>query len=350
MKNVRLTHFDSTQGRETQGRETQGRETQGRETQGRDWCGRLFRGILVLALALAVAGSGAADALAQKSGTTRKEFEGVGVTRHLGEKIPTDLTFKNADGEAVELSQYFDGETPVVLNLVYHDCPMLCGLMLSGITKTMDKLSWTPGQEYRVLTVSFNHRETPDVARKNKDTYVRRLGRPAAASGWHFLTGNQASIEALTGAVGFNFRWIEDEQEYAHPTTVIFLDGEGTVTRYIYGMELPKGDFRKALVEASNGNVGNPVDQIAMYCFQFDPNKNTYTANAFNIMKLGSGLTVLLLGAALFFFWRRENDDLAEAEQAADEAMREALGDDRSSARPERRSTDRSQGRVSDSA
>jgi protein SCO1/2 len=274
---------------------------------------RIVRRFLVAAVALSVAwGAGGASVQAQKSGQTRKEFEGVGVTRHLGEQIPKDLLFRNADGEEVRLAQYFDGETPVVLNLVYHDCPMLCGLMLGGITTTMGKLSWTPGQEYRVLTVSFNPRETPEQARSQKDVYVRRLGRPEATSGWHFLTGSKASIQALTDAVGFNFRWIEREQEYAHPTTVIFLSGDGTVTRYIYGMELPKGDFRKALVEASNGTVGNPVDQIAMYCFQFDPNKNTYTADAFNIMKLGSVVTVLILGAALFLLWRRERDALEQ--------------------------------------
>jgi len=266
------------------------------------------------------------DAGAQRSGQTRKEFEGVGVTRHLGGSVPLDLAFTNADGEAVTLERYFDGQTPVVLNLVYHECPMLCGLMLSGVTTTISRLAWTPGREYRVLTVSFNPRETPEIARRQKDAYVRRLDRDRAETGWHFLTGSPASIEALTGAVGFNYRWIEDEQEYAHPTTLIFLDGTGTVTRYIYGMELPAADFRKALVEASNGTVGNPVDQIAMYCFQFDPKKNTYTANAFNIMKLASGLTVLLLGGGLFVLWRRENDELNRHARSSDAGVPDRRG------------------------
>jgi len=249
---------------------------------------------------------------AQKSGKTHKEFEGVGITRMHGESIPGGVTFRNEDGEEVALKSYLDGDTPVVLNFVYHDCPMLCGLMLNGITQTMKQVDWTPGNEYRVLTISFNHRETPERARSQKDRYVERLGKPGAEDGWHYLTGSKASIAALTDAVGFNFRWVEDQKEYAHPTVLIFLNGEGTVTRYIYGMEVPKNDFRKALVEASNGTVGNPVDQIAMYCFQFDPDKNTYTANAFNIMKLGSGLTVLVLAVALFIFWRRERDELEE--------------------------------------
>ncbi|WP_228702777.1 SCO family protein [Salisaeta longa] len=240
----------------------------------------------------------------------KKEFDGVGITRALGSDVPTDLTFQNASGETVTLDRYFDGTTPVILNLVYHNCPMLCGLMLNGVTQTLSKLKWTPGDQFRILTVSFNPRETPAIAQTKRTQYLQRLNRQGAEEGWHFLTGSKASIQALTQAVGFNYKWVPAEKEYAHPTALIFLSGTGTVTRYIYGLELPAGDVRKALVEASNGNVGNPVDQIAMYCFQFDPKANTYTADAFNIMKLGSGVTVLLLGLALFVFWRREKEDL----------------------------------------
>lgn len=249
-------------------------------------------------------------ALAQRSGRDRKEFSGVGIERQHGEAIPLDLSFRNADGTPVRLQEYFDGETPVILNLVYHDCPMLCGLMLNGVTRTLSNLSWTPGQEFRVLTVSFNPRESPEMAREKKETYLKQLGRPGAADGWHWLTGSEASIEALTDAVGFNYRWIPEQQEYAHPTALVFLSGDGTVTRYIYGMEIPQSDARKALVEASNGTIGNPVDQIAMYCFQFDPEENTYTADAFNLMRLGGGLMVVFLGIGLFIFWRRERDAL----------------------------------------
>ena len=167
--------------------------------------------------------------------------------------------------------------------------------------------------------MSFNHREGPEVARSKKDTYVQRLDRAGAAEGWHFLTGDKQTIRRLTDAVGFNFRWVEEKKEYAHPTTQIFLSGDGVVTRYIYGIEVPGGDVRKALVEASNGTVGNAIDQAAMYCFQFDPEKNTYTADAFNIMKIGSVLSVLVLGGVLFVFWRREHEELEQHEQWQDE-------------------------------
>lgn len=272
----------------------------------------LRTGLFALVAAALLAAS---PALAQKSGETKREFEGVGIDRKLGTVIPKDVVFRNADGEAVTLGSYFDGETPVIINFVYHECPMLCGLMLSGTTTTLSNMKWTPGDQFRVLTISFNHRETPEMSRQAKDTYVEKLGRPAAAEGWHFLTGSEASIEAITEATGFNFRWVEEQQEYAHPTAYVFLSGDGKVTQYIYGMELPAGDARKALVEASDGKVGNPVDQIAMYCFQFDPDANTYTADAFNLMKAGSVLTVLILGGVLFFFWRREGDDLSDLEQ-----------------------------------
>jgi protein SCO1/2 len=277
-----------------------------------------MRHILIAALTLAlVAMALPAETQAQRSGETKRQFEGVGVTSKLGETVPEDITFRNAEGEAVTIGQYLDGEHPVLLNMIYHDCPMLCGLMLDGITRTLSNMSWTPGNQFKVLTVSFNHRETPEIARAQKERYVKTLGKPQAADGWHFLTGSKASIDRLTDAVGFDFRWVADKGEYAHPTVAIFLSGDGTITRYIYGMEYDAGDVRKALVEASDGKVGNPVDQIALYCFQFDPNENSYTADAFNIMKLSGGLTVVILGLALYTFWRRESKQLDEAVAAS---------------------------------
>ena len=273
------------------------------------WMALLIMGLLCV---------GIETAQAQRSNQPREELENVNVERKLGTSVPTDLQFQNAAGETVTLGQYLDGTTPVILNLVYHDCPMLCGLMLDGFTASLKSLDWTPGEQFRVLTVSFNHREGPSIAQQKRKTYLERLGRPGAADGWHFLTGDRDAIRELTSTVGFNFQWVPEKKEYAHPTTQIFLSGEGVVTRYIYGIELPAGDVRKALVEASNGTVGNAIDQAAMYCFQFDPDKNTYTADAFNIMKIGSVLTVLVLGGVLFVFWRREHEELEAHERWED--------------------------------
>lgn len=272
---------------------------------------RIIRSITTLIVAVLLIGSWTVSpARAQRSGEMPQQFEGVGIDRKLGDTIPADLIFRNAAGESVELGRYFDGERPVMLNLVWHKCHMICPRMLNGITSTLKSMSWTPGAEFQVLTVSFNPREGPDLARQKKQEYLAQLGKPEAEAGWHFLTGSEASIKALTEAVGFNFRWVPEEQQYAHPTATIFLSGTGTVTRYIYGMSLPTSDARTALVEASDGTVGNPVDQIALYCLQFDPNSNTYTADAFNIMKLAGVLTMIILGGVLFFFWRRERERL----------------------------------------
>lgn len=269
-----------------------------------------------LALLLgATMGLGGLEAQAQRSGQPREELSGVGVERQLGRTVPGNVPFRTADGATVTLGQFFDGTTPVLLNLVYHECPMLCGLMLDGFTSTLRALEWTPGTEFRVLTVSFNPREGPELARAQKQASLKRLGRPEAAEGWHFLTGRASAIRQLTAAVGYTVRWVPEKQEYAHPIAQIFLSGSGVVTRYIHGIELPAGDVRKALVEASDGQVGTAMDRVAMFCFQFDPEKNTYTAHAFNMMKIGGTATVLLLGGVLFVFWRREHRALAEDER-----------------------------------
>lgn len=253
---------------------------------------------------------------AQRSGEAPPaKRAGADLNEQLGTTIPLDLTFRDEEGKQVELAQFFDSERPVVLNLAYHSCPMLCGIMLEGVTQVFKEMSWTPGDQFEVLTVSFNHREGPELAREKKEQYLEALGKPEAAEGWHFLTGDEEAIEALTDAVGFQFRWIEEEQQYAHPAALIFLSGEGKVTRYLHGLrppDLTPGDTRKALVEASDGEVGNVVDKAISYCFQYDPDSNSYVASAFNIMRLGGLLTMVILGVTLFVFWRRERSRLDE--------------------------------------
>ncbi len=254
---------------------------------------------------------------AQRSGQQLAVFEGVGIEEKLGERIPLDLTFRDEAGQPVTLRTFFDGRRPVLLTLVYHDCPMLCNLVLDGLAKTLRQMSWTPGDQFEVLVVSFNHRETPELVRRKKAHYVDMLDRPEAAAGLHFLTGDSTTIRTLTDAVGFYFRWVPEKQQFAHPAALMFLSGEGKISRYLYGLEHDPGDVRKALVEASEGKVGTIVDQVLLYCFQYDPNENSYVANAFNIMRLGGAVTVVLLGITLFLFWRRERRRQQEALQTA---------------------------------
>lgn len=263
------------------------------------------------------------SAHAQPSGQMRPEFEGVGIDEQLGASIPLDLTFRNADGEAVSLEQYFDGERPVMLTLNYYDCPMLCPMVLDAYTRTLKGIDWAPGAQFEAVTVSIDPTETPEMARRQKQGYLAALDKPEAGDGWHFLTGDEASIDALAAAVGFNYREIEDKDEYAHPTAVVFLSGAGKVTRYIYGMDIPRDDVRQALVEASDGKVGNVMDQIALYCYQFDPDANSYTADAFALMRIGSILVLLILAGALVYFWRRERAGLER--RTFDQRMEEGL-------------------------
>ncbi len=245
-------------------------------------------------------------ALAQRTGVMPDAFKGAGLDEKLGATIPGDVVFTNEKGVDVEIGSYFTGERPVLLNLVYHDCPMLCGLVVQGLTKAMAGMSWLPGREFDVLTVSFNAAEGPELAAEAKMHALHMLGKPEAADGWHFLTGSDSSIERLTNAVGFRYEWVADQQEFVHPSVLMFVSGQGRLSRYIYGIEYDPRDVRKALVEASSGRVGSTIDQVILYCFQYDPDKNSYVPHAFNLMKLGGLLTMVSLGSMLFVFWRRE--------------------------------------------
>ena len=283
-----------------------------------------LRTLTALACALLLLGH-VASVHAQPSSQTRKEFEGVGIDEKLGASVPLDITFRDASGNAVTLGQYFDGDRPVMLTINYYDCPMLCPMVLDQYARTLKNIDWVPGEEFEAVTVSIDPEETPAMARRQKESYVEALNKPGAGKGWHFLTGDAAAIKTLTDAVGFNYRKVEEKDEYAHPTAVIFLSGEGTVTRYIYGMEIPPADARKALVEASNGKVGNVMDQVALYCFQFDPDANSYTADAFALMRIGGTLMAMVLAGVLVYFWRREGASLEQ--DTFDQRMEEGLDD-----------------------
>ena len=272
----------------------------------------------MLLLALVVA----PPAQAQRSGQQRAALEGVGVTQKLGASVPQDLTFRNEAGEAVQLSEYFDGERPVALTLNYHNCPMLCQVQLRKFATALGKLSWTPGEKFRVLTVDINPDEGPEMAREAQERYRGAFDEPdVAMDGWHFLTGNKPAITALADSVGFHYRYLEDKQQYAHPAAVIFLSGTGKITRYFTTLDPAPGNLRTALVEASDGEIGSVADKVFLACAQFNPDSNSYSASALKVMQYGSGLLALIMGGALFVFWRRENEQLAAAEENALDAV-----------------------------
>jgi protein SCO1/2 len=230
-------------------------------------------------------------------------LQNVGIEQHLNGQVPPDLTFVDDAGRTVKLGDYF-GKKPLILNLVYYNCTMLCGEALAGLAGSMKMVKFNVGDEFDVITVSFNPRETPEIAAAKKQDYLKRYGRPGAASGWHFLTGPAESINALTKAVGFQYQYDPKSNQYAHATAIMVLTPQGRISRYFYGVDYPPKDLRMGLVEASQGKIGNAVDAVLLYCYHYDPTTGKYGAIISNILRLGAGFTILLLGGMIFILWR----------------------------------------------
>ena len=260
---------------------------------------------LLLLSFLVLAASGAS---AQVPGQVVPGTENVGLVERLGGKVPQGLTFTDDAGQAVQLAQYFgQDEKPVVMMLVYYNCPMLCNLLLDGFTKAAKDIPGTPGIDYTVVTVSFNAAEKTAQAQHQKARHVAALSRPAAAMGWHFLTGDEANILALADAVGFKYRWEEKAQVYAHPAALIFASPQGVITRYLPGLQYSPRDLRLALNEASDGKVGTVLDAFLMLCYQYDPALGSYAPVAARVMRIGGGLFVLAFGLVVVLLWRRDD-------------------------------------------
>jgi protein SCO1 len=237
-----------------------------------------------------------------------KELVNVGVDEHLGAVLDKSLAFKDETGADVTLAKYFNGgEKPVLMAMVYYNCPSLCSLHLNGLTGLMKELKWTTGQDYELVTVSMDSRETPDLAAKKKHNYLQEYGRPEGANGWHFLTGNEANVQALAKQLGFRFQYLEDKGEFAHAAVAYVITPKGKISRYLHGVQPDIGTFKMSLLEASSGKIGSVVEQVLMFCLKFDPTKGKYTLYAWNIMRIGAVLMVLLLAIVLVPVWMREN-------------------------------------------
>ena len=229
----------------------------------------------------------------------------VGIEQRLDAQVPPDLAFVDDRGRPVKLGDYF-GKKPLILNLVYYTCPMLCGEVLSGISASLKMVKFDVGNEFDVITVSFNPKETPELAAAKKQEYLRRYGRPNAAKGWHFLTGPAGSINALTQAVGFQYQYDASKNQYAHATAIMVLTPQGRISRYFYGVDFPPKDLRLGLVEASKGKIGNAIDQVLLYCYHYDPTAGKYGAVVSNMLKIGGAFTILVLGGMIVIFLRLE--------------------------------------------
>lgn len=238
------------------------------------------------------------------------ELEEVDVVERLGERVPLDLTFTDAAGNEVTLADYVDGELPVLLTLNYFECPMLCGLQLNALLDALREMDWTPGEQFRIVTISIDPDEGPELAAPKQRGYLDELDREGAE--WAFLTGDLANIEAVAEAVGFGFNYVPDQDEYAHPAALMFLSPDGMISRYLVGLMYEPRDVKFALLEAADGKVGSPVEQLILSCFVYDPETGGYVQNAMFIMRVGGLVTVLLLGVFLTLMWRRDRDATPE--------------------------------------
>jgi len=246
----------------------------------------------------------AAPAAAQDNASvTPPELRGVGIDQRLNQQVPLGLRFRDENGRAVTLGEFFKGR-PVILSLVYYSCPMLCTTAENGLLNALRQVRFSVGKEFEVVTVSFDPSDTPEMATAKKGVYVGLYGRTSARQGWHFLVGDEASIQALTGAVGFHYRYLPDSRQFAHATGLVVLTPQGKVSRYFYGILYPPRDLRLALVEASSGKIGGPVDAVLLYCCQYDPATGKYGVLISRVMRLAGGITVLALGTLLLVLSR----------------------------------------------
>jgi protein SCO1/2 len=229
----------------------------------------------------------------------------VSVAQRLNEQVPPGIVFRDENGNAVHLGDYF-GKKPIVLSLVYFDCPALCTEVLNGELRTMKGISLDLGKDFDAVTVSFEPKDMPPLAKAKRDVYAGQYGRPGAREGWHFLTGEQQSIDALTQAVGFHYAYDSSARQYAHAATIMVLTPDGRIARYFYGIQYPARDFRLGLVEASQGKIGTLTDHALLYCYQYDPMTGKYGLVVMNVVRAGGLLTVLALGIFMLVMFRRE--------------------------------------------
>jgi protein SCO1/2 len=246
---------------------------------------------------------------------TQNIVKQVGIDQKLNAQIPLGLVFRDETGRQVTLNDYF-GSKPVILSLAYFECPMLCTMVLNGIVTAVRPLSFDIGKEFDVITVSINPKDTPELAAKKKQSYMRSYGRPGSEKGWHFLTGDEANIKKLADAVGFRYTYDPATGQFAHAGGIMVVTPQGKLARYFYGVEYPTNDIRLGLVEASHNKIGTPVDQVLLLCFHYDPTSGRYGWAVIGLLKIGGALTLLILGGFVFLMLRRDRRRKLEQELA----------------------------------
>jgi protein SCO1 len=234
------------------------------------------------------------------------ELKHVNVTEHLDAQVPVDANFKDHTGKPVRLGQYFDGKRPVVLTFAYHSCPVLCSMVLNAATDGLRGVKGTVGVDFDVITISIDPKDTLEKTAAKRASILAEYKRPEADAGWHFLVGDEATIQRVTKAVGYEYSYDEEQQQYAHPAVIMLLKPSGKVSRYLYGIEYNPNDLKLGLLEASEGKSISTIDRVIMYCYRYDPHDGKYVIVATRLMQVGGIFTVLFLGGFLGIFWVRE--------------------------------------------
>jgi protein SCO1 len=264
---------------------------------------------LLAAASLEAQASSYTDNTAGPSNSAPSVLNGVGVDQHLNTQLPLNLTFTDDTGNVVPLASYF-GKRPAILALVYYQCPMLCSEELNGLTSALEMVNFRPGKDFNIIVISIDPSEGTDLAAAKKRTYVKRYGHPETADGWHFMTGTQANIDALTKAVGFRYVKIPGPDgrltQFAHASAIQIVTPTGKLAQYYLGVEYSPKDLLLGLDEASSNKIGSPVDNILTYCYHYDPKTNTHSLVVSRVMQLGGVLTMGLLGGFMFLMFRRD--------------------------------------------
>lgn len=256
----------------------------------------------------------------ESSGKLPASLEGVRIEQRLDAQVPGELTFLDEQGHEVQLKRFF-GDKPIILTLVYFRCPMLCTQVLNGMVHALQGMpGFEIGDQFQVVTVSFDPKDDVDVAVQKKANYVKSLGSPHAAEGWHFLTGQEDQIQRLTDSVGFFYKYDTSSNQYSHASALMVLTPEGRVARYFYGITFRPRDLRLGLVEASNGKIGTPVDSVLMYCFHYDPASGKYNVAVMNLVRVGGAAMLLALGAFFMTAWWSGRKKAARGSSAIDDS------------------------------
>lgn len=280
---------------------------------------KVFKFLLLLGIAQGAEGDNKLPWKTHKpAGEKVEALKNVTVKEHLGEKINLNLAFVNEQGEQVRLQNFFQADKPVLLTLVYYTCPALCNFHLNGVMDALKLMDLTAGQDFEFVAVSFEPKDTPEIAMDKKNAYRERFFSGSGArtqsensdvtNGWHFLTGSKENTEALAKQLGFFYEWDEGSGQWSHPAVAYVLTPQGTIARYLYGISIPDKTLRLSLVEASLGKIGNVLDKFILYCFNYNPKERKYSLMALNAVRAGAGVTLILLGFLLIPFWMRRKD------------------------------------------